>query len=59
MKYLVQLDVSSNQLTQALELNTIPYNIQDVNLSRNFIQSIQDLSEHRFLTRLALDGRFC
>ncbi|KAH9274433.1 guanylate kinase [Batrachochytrium salamandrivorans] len=55
MRYLVQLDLSSNQLKDVLSFDPPPYNLQQVDLSRNQIVEIGDLSAHRFLKYLNLD----
>ncbi|KAJ2997412.1 hypothetical protein HDV02_005541 [Globomyces sp. JEL0801] len=55
MKYLVQLDVSNNEIEEGLCFQPVPFNIQDVDMSRNRIVNIGDMSSHRFLTRLSLD----
>ncbi|KAJ3158642.1 hypothetical protein HDU86_002606 [Geranomyces michiganensis] len=55
LRYLVQVDLSHNELTSGLVLDPAPYNIQHVDLSRNRIQEISDMSKHRFLMKLCLD----
>ncbi|KAI8925268.1 hypothetical protein BC831DRAFT_415235 [Entophlyctis helioformis] len=55
MRYLVQLDLSSNRLTEVLAFDPPPFDLQQVDLSRNQITMIRDLSEHRFLSSLNLD----
>ncbi|KAI8916718.1 P-loop containing nucleoside triphosphate hydrolase protein [Powellomyces hirtus] len=58
MRYLVQVDLSNNDLTKALDFNPPPFNLQHVDLSRNKISDISDLSKHRFLMKLCLDRNF-
>ncbi|KAJ3141548.1 hypothetical protein HDU90_005890 [Geranomyces variabilis] len=55
LRYLVQVDLSHNELTSGLILDPAPYNLQHVDLSRNRIQEISDMSKHRFLMKLCLD----
>ncbi|KAJ3183127.1 hypothetical protein HDU87_007550 [Geranomyces variabilis] len=55
LRYLVQVDLSNNELTSGLDLDSAPYNLQHVDLSRNRIQEISDMSQHRFLMKLCLD----
>ncbi|KAJ3151247.1 hypothetical protein HDU89_002086 [Geranomyces variabilis] len=55
LRYLVQVDLSHNELTSGLILDPAPYNLQHVDLSRNRIQKISDMSKHRFLMKLCLD----
>lgn len=56
MKYLVQLDLSDNKLEGEIELPNSPFNLQFVDVSRNQIKALLDLSHHRFLTKLCVDS---
>ncbi|KAJ3010372.1 hypothetical protein HKX48_007442 [Thoreauomyces humboldtii] len=55
MRYLAQLDLSNNNLTEALDFDPPPYNLQHVDLSRNQIADIGNMGKHRFLMKLCLD----
>ncbi|KAL2916048.1 hypothetical protein HK105_204472 [Polyrhizophydium stewartii] len=55
MRYLVQIDLSNNRLTDVLNFEPPPFNLQQVDLSRNQISAIRDLSVHRFLSHLSLE----
>ncbi|ORY44358.1 hypothetical protein BCR33DRAFT_716912, partial [Rhizoclosmatium globosum] len=55
MLYLVKLDVSNNKLTEVLDYWPTPFNLQEIDFSRNQIMEIADLSEHRFLKTIKLD----
>lgn len=55
LRYLVQLDLSNNKLTEVLAFHPPPFNLQEVDLSKNQISAIGDLSMHRFLKKLCLD----
>eukprot|EP00842_Homolaphlyctis_polyrhiza_P001384 jgi/Hompol1/2246/HPOL_005903-RA len=55
MRYLVHLDLSNNNLVDVLAFDPPPYNLQHVDLSRNRIVTIRDLSMHRFLSVLNLE----
>ncbi|KAJ3331498.1 hypothetical protein HDU91_003324, partial [Kappamyces sp. JEL0680] len=55
LQYLVQIDFSDNQLTEDGILFKGPYNLQDINLGRNRIASLDPVSHHRFLNRINLD----
>ncbi|KAI9146486.1 hypothetical protein BKA69DRAFT_1044966, partial [Paraphysoderma sedebokerense] len=55
LKYLHSVDLSNNNLTRILDFHPVPGNLQEVDLSRNQISVIGDLSVHRFLRRLCLD----
>ena len=57
MRYLVQLDLSSNKLTRALDISPPPFNLQQIDLSRNMISTLNDLSSNRFLANLNLDRK--
>ncbi|KAJ3127504.1 hypothetical protein HK098_006282 [Nowakowskiella sp. JEL0407] len=54
-RYLTRIDLSQNNLSETLSFDPPPFNIQEVDLSRNKITRISDLSVHRFLQRLCLD----
>ncbi len=55
MKYLVQLDASRNKLQDKISCPGIA-NLQDVNLSKNQISTIEGLSYHRYLINVNLDS---
>ncbi|KAJ3135377.1 hypothetical protein HK100_002820 [Physocladia obscura] len=56
MRYLVKLNVSNNKLSAILDFYPPPFNLQEINFSRNQISEIRDLSEHRFLQRISLNS---
>ncbi|KAI8610611.1 hypothetical protein BC830DRAFT_726444 [Chytriomyces sp. MP71] len=55
MKYLIKLNVSDNKLSEVLDFCPPPFNLQEIDFSRNQIREIRDLSEHRFLKSVHLD----
>ncbi|KAI9341402.1 P-loop containing nucleoside triphosphate hydrolase protein [Obelidium mucronatum] len=55
MRYLIKLDVSNNKLTEVLDFYPPPFNLQEIDFSRNQITDIADLCEHRFLKTINLD----
>ncbi|KAJ3067666.1 hypothetical protein HDU98_009131 [Podochytrium sp. JEL0797] len=55
MSYLVKLNVSNNKLSEVLAFDPPPFNLQEIDFSRNQIMEIADLSEHRFLKSVCLD----
>lgn len=54
MPFLLELDVSHNQLTQLLDFMP-PKNLRVANLSYNNITEMTDLSAHHYLMELVLD----
>lgn len=52
MRYLVQIDLSGNKLVENLKIDPPPYNLQLLDLSRNQITNISDLSALKFITKL-------
>ncbi|KAJ3300868.1 hypothetical protein HDU76_005994 [Blyttiomyces sp. JEL0837] len=55
MRYLVRLNVSNNKLQKVVGFEPPPFNLQEIDFSRNQIQEIGDLSAHRFLKAVCLD----
>ncbi len=51
-QYLVRLDLSANALTETPIFEKNPDNLQELDLSRNYITKMNDLSVHRFLKTL-------
>ncbi|KAJ3412442.1 hypothetical protein HDV05_000746 [Chytridiales sp. JEL 0842] len=49
MRYLVYLNVSNNKLQEVCAFSPAPFNLQEIDFSRNQISVINDLSEHKFL----------
>ncbi|KAI9352294.1 hypothetical protein DFJ73DRAFT_830474 [Zopfochytrium polystomum] len=58
MRYLTRLDVSNNCLREVLGFYPPPYNLEEIDFSRNQIKEIPDLSVHRFLKAICLDDNF-
>lgn len=55
MRYLVRVDLSNNKLTDVLNIDPVPFNLQELDLSKNQIMQINDLSKHKYLQKLCLD----
>jgi Leucine-rich repeat (LRR) protein len=55
MPYLIRLDLSGNRLNRVPQFNPVPFAIQELDLARNQITTISDLSCHKYLQKLCLD----
>lgn len=55
MQYLIRLDLSGNRLNRIPQFNPVPFALQEMDLTRNQITSISDLSCHKYLQKLCLD----
>ncbi|KAJ3038829.1 hypothetical protein HK097_003029, partial [Rhizophlyctis rosea] len=55
LRHLVHLDLSNNKLTTAPTFNPAPYNLHEMDLSRNQISQIGDLRDLRFLRKCCFD----
>jgi len=55
MRYLTKLDLSNNNITKLLDFKPHPFNLQEIDFSRNKIEKIDNLSDHRFLKKVCLD----
>lgn len=55
MRYLVQVDLSNNKLSDNIRIDPPPFNLQLLDLSRNQLSNINDLAVHQHLSKLNLD----
>lgn len=55
LKFLVTLDLAGNRLSKLPDFTPPPLNLQEMDLSRNQIMNMGDLSQHRYLRKLCLD----
>ncbi|KAJ3031200.1 hypothetical protein HDV00_008483 [Rhizophlyctis rosea] len=58
LRHLVYIDLSNNRLTTTPTFNPAPYNLHEMDLSRNQIANIGDLADLRFLKKCCLDRNF-
>jgi len=58
MRYLIKLDLSNNNIVNLLDFEPHPYNLQEIDFSRNKIVKIDNLSNQRFLKKVCLDSKF-
>jgi Leucine-rich repeat (LRR) protein len=57
LRYLIRVDLSGNKLKDVLNTGEPPFGLQEADLSKNQIMVMSDLSQHRFIQRLCLDGK--
>jgi len=58
MQYLIKLDLSNNNIVRLLDFEPHPYNLQEIDFSRNKIEVIDNLSNNRFLKKICLDSKY-
>jgi len=57
MRYLIKLDLSNNNITHLLDFEPHPFNLQEIDFSRNKIEKINNLSSNRFLKKICLESK--
>lgn len=56
LKYLTEIKATNNMISSVLEMKEIPLHLDSVDLSSNRIAAIPDLSKHKLLRVLKLNG---